>query len=320
MKRSALIWIRILILGLILPACARNISTAPATGNSTGSLRVLATTTIVADVVAQVGGDRIQLDSLLPPGVDPHSFEATPQEVVKISEASLIFINGAGLETFLNPLLESAGAQATVVAVSDGVQLLAGTEDLHSEDETGGQQTDPEGDPHTWFDPNNVIIWTENIAAALSQADPQEAETYQANAERYKERLRELDRWIQSQVEQIPPERRLLVTDHTSLTYYAARYGFEQVGAVIPGYSTLAEPSAQDLARLEDQIRSLGAPAVFVGEASNPVLSRRVSQDTSIQLVQLYNGALSTADGPAPTYIDLMRYDTGQIVAALTDK
>jgi manganese/iron transport system substrate-binding protein len=307
MRRHRIGW------GLCLAGLAWALSacTTPAVGQP-GKLQVVATTTIVGDVVRNIGGNDIQLNVLLPPGSDPHSFDPTPQDAAKIAKANLIFANGAGLETFLDSLLKNAGSQAQIVAVSDGIQLIRFQSNLPGEESGPGG-----GDPHTWFDPQNVKVWVQNIEKALSAKDPANAQTYAANAQRYKQQLDELDSWIQAQVGQIPPGQRKLVTDHEAFTYFAIRYGFQQVGAIVPGYSTLAQPSAQELAALEDAIRSLGVKAVFVGETVNSNLAQRVAQDTGVKLVYLYTGALSDSNGAADTYLDFMRYDVSQIVNGL---
>ena len=307
MKRHLIHW-GLLFTGLAwtLTACATPTAAGP------DKLQVVATTTIVGDVVRNIGGDAIQLEVLLPPGSDPHSFDPTPQDVAKIAKASLIFANGAGLEAFLEPLLKNAGSQAQVVYVSDGVQLIRFQSNLPGEESGPGG-----GDPHTWFDPQNVKVWVQNIEKALSAQDPKDAQTYAANARRYTQQLDALDSWIQSQVDQIPSDQRKLVTDHEAFTYFAARYGFQQVGAIVPGYSTLAQPSAQELAALEDAIRKLGVKAVFVGETVSPNLAKQVAQDSGVKLVYLYTGALSDSKGPASTYLDFMHYDVNQIVNGL---
>ena len=308
MRRHLLHW------GLCLAGLAWVLSscTTSAGRGQSDQLHVVATTTIVGDVVRNVGGNAIQLDVLLPPGSDPHSFDPTPQDVAKVAKADLIFANGAGLEAFLTPLLKNAGSQAQVVYVSDGIQLIRFQSNLPGEESgTGG------GDPHTWFDPQNVKVWVQNIEKALSARDPGNAKVYAANAQHYQQQLDELDGWIQAQVGQIPTDQRKLVTDHEAFTYFAARYGFQQVGAIVPGYSTLAQPSAQELAALEDAIRKLGVKAVFVGETVNSNLAERVAQDTGVKLVYLYTGALSDSSGPAGTYLDFMHYDVNQIVNGL---
>ncbi|MDH7490041.1 MAG: metal ABC transporter substrate-binding protein [Anaerolineae bacterium] len=275
------------------------------------SLRVVATTSIVADVVANVGGDRIALTTLVPLGADPHSFQPTPQDMAALAKAHVVFANGAGLETFLESLMDSVGIGDRLVYVSEGVALL---EAAHEHEGEAGHEG---GDPHTWFDPNNVMVWARNIRDTLSALDPVNAAVYQTNAQAYIARLEELDAWIRREVARIPPDSRKLVTDHATFTYFAARYGFEQVGAIFPGYSTLASPSAQELAALEDVIRAQGVKAVFVGKSVNPALAERVAQDTGVRLVFLYTGSLGGAGSPASTYLDMMRYNVSAIVDAL---
>jgi ABC-type Zn uptake system ZnuABC Zn-binding protein ZnuA len=308
-----------LLLASVLAACAQPGSEGPAAGD--GRLQVVATTTIVGDVVSQVGGEQIDVHVLLPVGADPHSFDPTPQDIAKVADADLVFANGAGLESFLDPLIESAGAADRMVKVSEGIELrqLSGgtTEADHNDSEDHDQQSGL--DPHTWTDPNNVMVWVENIQQALSKQDPANAESYAANASAYTAELKSLDTWIREQVAQVPQDRRMIVTDHTLLGYFADEYGFTQVGALIPGYSTLAEPTAKDLADIEDAIRNQSVPAVFVGNTVNPALAERVAQDTGVRLVYFYTGSLTAPGGDAGTYLEYMRYNVGVIVAALKE-
>jgi ABC-type Zn uptake system ZnuABC Zn-binding protein ZnuA len=167
------------------------------------------------------------------------------------------------------------------------------------------------------MDPNNVLVWVENIAVALSAADPEHAAAYQANAEAYAAELRALDEWIRAQVAQVPAENRSLVADHATLGYFAEEYGFTQVGTITGSFSTEAAPSAQELAALEDEIRSLGVRAIFVTEASNQSMVEQIAQDTGIRAVWLYHASLTEADGPAPSYLEFMRYNVSAIVEAL---
>ncbi len=281
-------------------------------------LKVVATTTIVGDVVAQIGGEAIDLVVLLPVGTDPHSFQPTPQDMARVADAQVIFINGVGLETFLEPLLESSGSKAVQSSVSEGITVLeASGADEHSQAESAANSEAHSGDPHVWMDPNNVLSWVDNIEKVLLELDAKNASVYRQNAARYRQALRDLDQWIVQQTAQIPPESRELVTDHQVFTYFAIRYGFKQIGAVVPGYSTLAEPSAQELAELEDNIRKLGVRAVFVGNTVNPNLAQRVAQDTGVALVPLYTGSLTGADEPAANYLDYIRFNVNAIVTAL---
>ena len=321
----------------------------------TGKLKVVATTTIVGDVVSEIGGDLIDLTVLLPVGTDPHGFDPTPQDVAKLADADVIFANGLGLEEFLDSMIESAGVENKVVYVSDGIDLLR-SEEHHDEDEgeehhdedegeehhneeegeehhdeDGGEEhhNEDEGeehhhehnhggiDPHTWFSPLNVMVWIHNIAYALSDVDPDSAQAYAHNEEVYEAELVELDTWIREQVAQIPEDNRNLVTDHSLFTYFADEYSFTQVGALIPGYSTVSEPTAQELAQIEDAIEDLNVKAVFVGYTVNPVLGERVADDTGTELVFVYTGALSETDGAAATYLHYMRYNTTAFVNAL---
>lgn len=275
----------------------------------------MATTTILGDVVRQVGGDATELTVLLPTGVDPHSFEPAPKDLTAVAGASVIFINGAGLEEFMSRLLENAaGASGKVVNTSAGIKLR------HLEEGDTGNLEEPEArdvDPHVWFDPTNVVTWTQNIEEALIGLDPANAQTYTANADAYRAKLQELDAWIKQQVAQIPPDRLKLVTDHGDFGYFADRYGFEQVGAVIPSFNAAAEPSAQGLAELENAIKQAGVPAIFVGTTVNPSLAERVASDTGAKVVLLYTGSLTAPGGEAGTYLALMRYDITAIVNAL---
>jgi len=322
-KTTILAWCLTII--IVLVSCTSLVAPTPEETHSpdkeiegAGKLKVLATTSIVSNVVSLVGGEEIETTILLPLGSDPHGFEPTPQDITKILDADVIFANGAGLEEFLDNLIESAGAQNKVVYVSRGIELRQvesqplqeGKTDIEDDDQIGG-------DPHTWVDPNNVMIWVHNIKDTLSELDPQDAEYFQVNSEKYEGALKELDIWIREQVASVPEANRKIVSDHNLLGYFADQYGFEQVGAVIPSYSTLAEPSASELAKLEDAVKELGVKAVFVGNTVNPNLATRVAEDTGTNLVFIYSGSLTEPGGEAGSYIDYIRYNVQTIVGAL---
>ena len=291
---------------LLLSGCSQ-----PANGPAAddGKLKVVATTSIIGDVVANIGDDLIDLTVLMPAGTDPHSFEPSPQQIAALSDADIVFVNGFALEETLMPVLESATTPDKIVQVSEGVEPIAFAGKM---DETGegGQRHDP----HVWMDPNNVIIWTQNIENALSKADPGHADAYHKNAEDYRKQLKELDEWIQAQISPLLPLK--VVTDHKVFGYFARRYGIEQAGAIIPSYSAMAQPSAQEIAQLEDAIQQLGVKAILVGNTVNPSLSQRVAEDTGVQLIPIYTGSLSGPEGPASTYLDFMRYNVNAIVKA----
>lgn len=280
---------------------------------------VVATTSIVGDVVAQIGGDEIRLSVLVPLGADAHSFEATPADAVLLARAAVVFVVGVGFEEALEPLLATTGAR--VVELAKFVPLLAwqGHDDKHAKDAEHGDEDHPHGeyDPHVWTDPTLVSLWTHAIRDVLSELAPQHTAAFAARAAAYRERLAQLDLWIVQQVSRVPRENRLLVSDHHVLGYLAHRYGFRVAGAVVPGLSPLAEPSARELAELIGTIRALGIPAVFVSTTVNPQLAEQVTRDTGTLLVRLYTESLSDPGGPAPTYLDLMRHNVTAIVSAL---
>jgi ABC-type Zn uptake system ZnuABC Zn-binding protein ZnuA len=278
-------------------------------------LRVLATTNIVGDVVRQVGGDRIDLVTLMGIGVDPHSYVPAPSEVAAIHDAHLVFLNGGGLESGLENVLESAGGGAPRIMISEGIQFRP-AEELESEVEHEEEDDHGELDPHVWFSVPNVIRWVENAREALSRLDPANAEVYRANAERYTQELEELDAWIQAQMEGIPAGNRKLITNHASFGYLADRYDLEQVGTVYP-FNPSAEPSARTIAQLQETIQLYGVPAIFTESTVNSKLAEQVAADTGVRLVPLYTGSLGGPGSGAETYVDLMRYDVAAIVEAL---
>jgi ABC-type Zn uptake system ZnuABC Zn-binding protein ZnuA len=296
-----------IVLSLALSACS-----SQSNDSTDERLKVIATTTIVGDVVSKVAGDLIDLEVLLPVGTDPHTFVPTPQDLVKISQADILFINGVGLETFLESYLESAGNEVRVIEVSEGGKVIQSSQ-AHQDD----NDVHEESDPHTWNDPENVKVWVDNIAVALIEIDPNNAKLYRENAEAYQRELDQLDTWIAGQVAEIPLEKRKIISDHDSLAYFAERYGFKRIGTVIPSVSTLAEPSAKEIAQLEDVIRQEDVDAIFADLATNPVLVERIAKDTGAKIVLIYSGSLTEPEGQAGNYIDYMRYNVSAIVEAL---
>jgi ABC-type Zn uptake system ZnuABC Zn-binding protein ZnuA len=278
------------------------------------ALRIVCTTTIVGDVVARIAGEENELRVLLPVDADPHAFEPTPRDLVAISRADVVFLNGAGLERNLDPILENA--VGLVVALSNELDLLYNDDADHETDPLEDHPPD-EPDPHVWFDPTYVSAWVDRIADLLSNLDPANEAGYRARAAVYRSEIAELDAWISEQVSGLPEQRRRLVTDHAVFGYFAARYGFDQVGTVFPGLSSLAEPSARELASLEEAIVGLGVPVLFVGTTVNRSLAEQVAADTGTRIVTLYTGSLSGPNGPARSYLELMRYDVATIVEAL---
>ena len=272
-----------------------------------GLPRVLAVETFLADITRNITGDRLVVDSLLPDNMDPHSYQPAPRDIIKVAKSEVVIINGAGVETFLAPLLENAGGTRLLITASAGLTPLP--------DPSG---ENPQGDPHFWLDPNKVIRYVETIRDGLIQVDPQGRQIYTDNAAAYIIQLQNLDTWINEQVALIPAGQRLLVTNHDSLGYFAARYGFKVVGAIIPSVSSESAPTARQLANLIDQIRISKARAIFMETGANINLAEQISGETSARIVtDLYIHSISDANGPAPTYIDMMKYNVTQIVNAL---
>lgn len=296
---------KLLLLLLVLLPIGCRVNELP----TAGKLKVVATTTIVGDVVKQVAGDAVELKVLMPASADPHAYQPTPQDLAAVAKADVVFINGLGFEQFLEEMLENAGTKNPIISVSEGIKPIQLTEE--AEHGHGAE------DPHVWWDPNNVHQWSKNILKTLVELDSPNADLYQANAQQYQTQLAELDRWITEQVNQIPVEQRILVTDHDSLGYLAHRYQFEVVGAIIPAYSTAAAPSAQELSALQTQIAEYQAVTIFVGNTVNPQMATQLAQDLGVQLVPIYTDSLSEADGPASNYLDLVRYTVGAVVTAL---
>ncbi len=314
-SKPVLAAVLLLLSGLLLAGCAAAAKPeATNAGRTDGLPNVLAVETFLADIAQNVAGDRLPVAALIPIGVDPHAFEPTPQDVARISRSQVLIANGAGFEGWLQEVMANAGGERPVVEASAGLTSRQPGEAEISQDEHG----DANGDPHFWLDPLNVIHYVENIRAGLSQADPAGTDVYAANATAYSAKLRDLDAWITEQVQQVPEERRLLVTNHESFGYFADRYGFRVVGTVIPSVSTSASPSAQQLAQLVDRLRATGAPAIFLETGANPQLANQLAQETGIKVVtDLYTHSVNPADSNAPTYLDMMRYNTRKIVDAL---
>lgn len=279
-------------------------------------LRVVVTTSILGDVVSNVAGGNVDLQVLIPSGGDPHSYQPTPQDLTTIAQAHVVFINGLGLEIFLEDMLSNAAGRVPIVSLSEGVSArTVDADDFEPDPEHAEQYAGL--DAHVWLDPTNVEIWVDNAQTALAALDPDNAAQYSSGASAYRESLQGLHGWIQAQVDQIPEADRKLVTDHLALAYFADRYGFTVVGAVVPAYSTTAEVSAQELAALQRAIQTSGVQAIFVSVGTNPAISQQLAADLGLQLVPLFIGSLSAADGPASSYLDLMLYNVEAIAAAL---
>ena len=305
---------------LLLAACQQPVVTThlPRTrvpGSVVGArLRVVATFSILGDLVQNVGGDRIELRTLVGPDGDSHTFEPATGDGSALFEASLIFENGLELEPWLDDLYASSGSEALRVVVTQDVEprLAAGGESR------GANNQEP-FDPHVWHDVAQVMRMVEAIRDALATADPANRDAYRSNADAYLARLQELDRWIFDQTESLPEDRRKLVTSHDTFSYFAARYNFEIVGTALGAASTeAADPSAAEIAALVDEIKAAGVPAIFAENVNNPRLMEQIAREAGVALgPTLYTDALSQTGTAGDTYVGLIRHNVTVIVAAL---
>lgn len=337
-KPFSLPFIALLIFALFLGACSNGVEdatgkavnpnhlplTQPATLEAVqlqdgDPLHVVATTSIVADVIANVGGDAIKLNTIVPRMTDPHGYQLTPGDLRTLHDADVVFINGLDLEESLEQSLVQLPDDIPIVSLSEGIQLR----ELNPEQAAPVADVDPEThapagtDPHVWFDPLNIIIWNENAAQSLAALDPGNAAAFLANAAAFHEQIEDLHNWILAQLEEIPQADRKLVTDHLLMGYFAQRYEFEISDALLPAFSSAASPSAQELAAVQDSILKLGVKAIFVGITGNRQLAEQMARDTSVVVIPLYTGALSEVQGPANTYLAFMQYNVRAIATAL---
>ncbi len=302
-----------------------------------GKLKVVATFSILGDLVAQVGGDRVEVTTLVGPDGDAHVYQPSPADAQGVADAAVIVANGLGFEGWMDRLVEASGTAATVVIASNTVTPIAFAEaveeaghDDHADehaDEHAEEHADEAHDhdhahdhgaqdPHAWQNVTNVAIYVENIAAGLTAADPEGAATYKANATAYLAELSVLDADIRAAVAALPADRRTIVTSHDSFGYFAAAYGLTFVSP--QGVSTEAEASAMDVAALITQIRDAGISAVFVENIADPRLLEQVASETGAKIGgTLFSDALSGPDGPASTYLAMMRNNLTQLTAAL---
>jgi zinc/manganese transport system substrate-binding protein len=295
----------------------------PASAQNDGErLKVVATFSILSDVVQNVAGDAIDLTVIVGPDGDAHTFEPKPEQIADLADADLIFENGIGFESWLDDAYDASGSRATRVVVTDGLPLLefggddGEVESTHTEDDGHNHG---EHDPHVWNDVQNVIAEVATIRDALVAADPMHADSFTANAEGYVAQLEALDELIRSHVLSVPADKRIIVTSHDALAYFAHAYGLTIAGTALGSISTEAsDPSAGDIARLIEQIKATGVPAIFAENAESNDLMNQIARDAGVTLApRLYTDSLSKSDGPASTYMALMTYNATTIVTAL---
>jgi zinc/manganese transport system substrate-binding protein len=289
-------------------------------------VQVVASFSILGDLVKNVGGEAVAVTTLIGPGVDAHTYDPAPADLVVLAEADLIFENGLGFEPWLDGFFESTQPPGTRVVVTEGItprEVGADAdeheEEEHLEEEDAGHEHG-RFDPHVWHDVANVIIMVGNIRDALVAADPARAELYEANAAAYVAALEALDASIREQVGTLPPERRKLVTSHDTFGYFADAYGFEVIGTALGSISTEAgDPSARDIAMLITEIEEAGVPAVFAENVANPDLMESIAAEAGVTLApSLYTDALGPQGSSGETYIGMMQSNVTTIVDALS--
>jgi len=308
-------------------------STAAAIGATVKvkTMPVVASFSVLGDMVAEIGGDHIELTTIIGLGGDAHAFEPTPEHVRALSEARVLVINGLGFEAWLPRLLTASGFEGRQVVASKGVEprVLGGAEQAASGHDSGqtkgaraGDQHGPGHhhgggvDPHAWQSLTNGMIYVRNIAEGLAKADPANASVYFARASRYIDEMKKLDAEMRHALGQIAPERRKVVVPHDSLGYFGEDYGIKFVS--IMGISGQAEASAHNVAAVVDQVRAAGSAAVFLESGTNPKLAEQIARETGVPVGgTLYADTLSESDQPAGTYLGMIKWNAGQLIYVL---
>lgn len=283
-------------------------------------LNLVATTNILGDVVSNIIGSEADLIVIMPVGQNPHSYTPTPTNLKALETADIVLTNGFGLEEGLLANIDHV-TKGMVVSVSAGIDLYEG--DDHAEDDHAGH-AHADGNPHVWTDPGNVLIWISNLVEVLSAADPSRGDIYRQNADTYRTAVEQLDREIRENIAPIPPERRKLVTDHEVFTYFAEAYGFETVGAIVPGASDQAEPSPKEVAMLVNTIQREQVHTIFVGRTSSRGLSslaRSIGSEVGwdVRILPTLTGSLAPKGEAGDSYLSYMRFNVNQIVSGLQD-
>lgn len=342
--------LRRLIASLVIAAFAATALAAcgddsDAAGFAEGKLAVVATTSVLADFVQVVGGDRVSVYQVLKPNVDAHDFEPTPKDIEALRSATVVVKNGVELETWIDDALKASATKATVVDTSEGVTLREGSheeEEAHAGDKaktadkahagdkahaddkakTAAKADDHEHgehDPHIWHDPRNAKVMVDNVTKALSAADPAGAATFQANATAYKAKLDTLDKEIEGKVATLSNKK--VVTNHDAFGYYLDRYGLTFVGSVIPSFDSATEVSAADVDALVKAVKAEGVKAIFTESTLPSKVAKTVAKEAGVKVVEgesaLYGDGLGTKSSKAGTYLDMMRHNTDTLVKNL---
>ncbi len=286
---------------LWLASLALAITAAPACAQD--RVNVVASFSILGDFVKNVGGDRVNVTTLVGPNSDVHVYTPAPADAKKIADAKLLVINGLGLEGWLPRLLQSSGSKARIITATKGITPL---------------KVGAGGDPHAWQSVLDAKIYVADIRDALVAADPADAEAFRSNALSYLEKLDALDREVREAVAKVPPNRRKVISTHDAFGYFASAYGIQFIAPL--GVSTESEASARDIAGIITQIKTEKIPAIFLENFSDPRLIRRISAETGARVGgTLYSDSLTDEKGDSPTYIELVRHNIKALTSALAD-
>jgi len=278
-------------------------------------VKVIASFSILGDMAQNVGGDRVEVTSLVGPNGDAHVYQPTPAAAKAVSRANLVVVNGLGFEGWMDRLIQTSGYQGRLVVASKGIKPREMTQDEEEEHKHGARHAH-KIDPHAWQNLSNGLVYVDNIAQGLTAADPAGAAVYQAHAEAYKAKLSELDKWVKEEFSGIPQAKRRMITSHDALGYLGAAYGITILSPM--GFSTESEAAAGDIARLIKLIRKEKITAVFIENVSNPRLMEQVGKESGATLGgELYSDALSKPGEPAATYLDMFKNNVTKIVAAM---
>jgi zinc/manganese transport system substrate-binding protein len=288
------------------------VSSLPVAAQNADKLKVVATFSILGDMVRNVGGERVAVATLVGPNGDAHVYSPTPADGRRLTEAKIVFTNGLKFEGWIDRLVKSSGTRAEKIEAAKGVKPLKSNDEGHGHDHGHGGS-----DPHAWQSIGNAKIYVANIRDALIAADEAGKATYEANAASYLERLDEVEAEVKGLVARIPPERRRIITSHDAFRYFEEAYGIDFVAP--QGVSTESEASAKDVARIIQQIRRETIAAIFVENVSDARLMERIAKETGAKIgSRVYSDALSEPNGPAGTYIDMMRHNIRAFSAALS--
>lgn len=283
------------------------ISLVPTLLSATEKPKLVATASMISDIVQNIVGDKFEVTTIVPIGKDPHTYEPTPGDATTVAYADVIFKNDLTFEGWLLKLIENSGTKANVVKVTEGVEVIESLTYSNS------------ADPHAWMNASNGIIYAENITKAMVEYDVVNKDFYEKNFEAYRKKLQELDQYIQEQIKTIPEQQRILITSHDAFQYYGRKYGIRLES--ILGTSTDAQAQTSDYTKVDEVIRESGVPAVFIESTVNPKMLQQLASSNDITIGgSLYSDSIGNKDSDAPSYLAMLKYNTDVIVKALSRK